>query len=125
MASNTGLSWTADGLPITRVGLDGTPVVMPSPGDAFRARWDDLYAQVKAIRDIKQAAYAAIDDPLMNYRKTAALLGWTIQEVMLARMSEKIIRTLNMVRRGEPLSDDEAVDLANIALLVGASYDTD
>ena len=89
--------------------------------------WSLAFAQaLDTIRNIhydKRNDYTGGKDPLENYRRSAEVIGVTPEQIMLARIQEKVTRLGNLLRGVEQKVKDESIedallDTANIALLI-------
>ncbi len=92
----------------------------------FMTNWDALVDTMRKIRLAKQNDYTGGEGPLANYDATAEFLGSTTELVMLGRMHEKMVRVKNLLGDTDQMVMDEKIedtilDIANIALLIGAS----
>jgi hypothetical protein len=84
-------------------------------------RMQDLFRRCLEIAEAKNADYANEDDPFQNFRGVE-VLGISVEDGFLTRMSDKLARVSNLVRR-DPVVADESVldtlsDLANYAVLL-------
>lgn len=105
-------------LPITR--LERVPI------DPFMTRWTALYEKMLEIRKRKRNDYTGDNpDNLANYRLAAQTAGTSVPLLMLGRVQEKVTRASVLLQGQEQQVLDENIedtmlDIANIALLIGA-----
>jgi hypothetical protein len=84
-------------------------------------RMVDLFARCIEIAEAKNADYANEDDPFQNFRGVE-VLGISVEDGFLTRMSDKLARVSNLVRRDPAVADESVLDtlsdLANYAILL-------
>jgi hypothetical protein len=84
-------------------------------------RMQDLFRRCLEIAEAKNADYANEDDPFQNFRGVE-VLGISVEDGFLTRMSDKMARVSNLVRRDPAVADESVLDtlsdLANYAILL-------
>lgn len=103
-----------------------TTTVSQTEAEIFMINWDALVDTMRQIRIAKQNDYTGGEGPLANYDATAEFLDTTTELVMLGRLHEKMVRVRNLLGDTDQMVLDERIedtllDIANIALLIGAS----
>ncbi len=87
----------------------------------FLKKLTEGYASNIQISKNKNADYADNDDAFKNFR-ACEMLGFTIEEGILIRMSDKFIRVSNLLKRKAVISDEKITDtlqdLANYAMIL-------
>lgn len=97
--------------------------------DERRPRIEELLDELGAIARHKRSDYTGPNqDPLHNYRASAALAGITAQQSMFGRLCEKVIRVSSIMQNGDIAVKDETIndtlnDIAIIALLMRIDYE--
>ena len=108
--------------------------------DSFQNRWDKYWNLMREVRNKKHNDYVgASKDNLHNYKRSGTILAECLglpgtdpnhaaRAVMLARIFEKGTRVAVMLGGTKRLVADEStvdslVDIANIALLIAASFE--
>lgn len=92
-----------------------------SPQEKF---FNDLaagFAECVEISKKKNADYAGSGDPFKNFR-AAELLGMTLEQGIILRMSDKLVRIGNLLTHEAKVEDekidDTLKDLANYAMIL-------
>ena len=87
----------------------------------FLTRLQQLYAENLDISRRKNADYADQGDPFKNFR-ACELYGIKVEDAILVRMSDKMVRVGNLLKREAEVSDesikDSLSDLANYAMIL-------
>lgn len=87
----------------------------------FIDRLHELYARNVEISAAKNADYANDHDPFQNFRVCEAL-GIPAEVGLIVRMSDKLMRTANLISREAKVKDESILDtlsdLANYAMIL-------
>lgn len=89
--------------------------------DEFIARLTELYALNVAISKTKNSDYAGASDPFANF-KSCAVYGIDPKQGIFVRMTDKMMRIANLLRRPAAVADESVLDtlsdLANYAMIL-------
>ena len=91
--------------------------------DPWSLKFEQGLERIRQIHYAKRNDYTGGKHPLENYNRSAEVIGVTPEQIMLARVQEKVTRVGNLLRGTNQQVKDEAVedsllDIANIALLI-------
>lgn len=96
--------------------------------DEFISHIENSYKKAVEILKMKNADYATGEDPFANFRY-ATLVGVPVERAILVRMSDKLARISNVLKKGHTEVKDETIkdtllDLANYSTILIAYLDS-
>lgn len=97
-------------------------------GKTFIARLKELHLECVSISERKNADYATNADPFLNFR-ASELFGISSNEAIIVRMTDKLMRAANLLRKEASVKDesiaDTLKDLSNYALILAIKLENE
>lgn len=92
-------------------------------GVAYFKQLEDFYARGIELMRKKNADYAGVNDPFLNFR-SAAVLGLSVEKAILVRVLDKLARVNNLLTSPAQVDDetleDTLMDCANYLNILAA-----